>query len=127
MQEKNKKLKFVVQEHFAKKHHYDLRLEMDGVAKSWAIPKEIPEKKHEKRLAIQTEDHEIEYMNFEGIIEEGYGKGEVKIWDCGEYELLKKDQKEIKFRLYGRRLNGEYILLRFQKAGEDAWLLFKLD
>ncbi|MCQ4153146.1 MAG: 3'-phosphoesterase [Archaeoglobales archaeon] len=118
-------MKFCVQEHFAKKHHYDLRLEMDGVAKSWAIPKDFPEK-GEKRLAIQVEDHSIEYMDFEGEIAEGYGKGTVKIWDRGEYELLKRTDKEIKFRLNGQKLKGVYVLLKFEKVGKDNWLLMKL-
>lgn len=98
---------------------------MEGVAKSWAIPKEFPEKK-ERRLAIQVEDHSIDYMEFEGEITEGYGKGVVKIWDKGEYELLKKTDREIKFRLMGKRLKGVYVLMKFDKAGKDYWLLMKV-
>lgn len=117
-------MRFCVQEHFAKRHHFDLRLEMDGVAKSWAVPKGIPEE-GEKRLAIQVEDHDIEYMDFEGVIEEGYGKGVVKVWDKGEYELLKRGEKEIKFRAHGNKLKGVYVLLKFEKGGENSWLLMK--
>ncbi|MEM0203421.1 MAG: DNA polymerase ligase N-terminal domain-containing protein [Archaeoglobaceae archaeon] len=117
-------MKFCVQEHFAKHHHFDLRLEMDGVAKSWAIPKGFPNE-GERRLAIQVEDHSIEYMDFEGVIEEGYGKGVVKIWDKGEYELLKRTENEIKFKAYGTKLRGVYVLLKFEKLGEDSWLLMK--
>lgn len=117
-------MKFCIQEHFSKRHHFDLRLEMDGVAKSWAIPKGFPEE-GEKRLAIQVEDHKIEYMNFEGVIEEGYGKGVVKIWDSGEYELLKRDENEIKFRVHGKKIRGVYVLLKFRKGGENSWLLIK--
>lgn len=117
-------VKFCVQEHFAKRHHFDLRLEMDGVAKSWAIPKGFPNE-GEKRLAIQVEDHSIEYMDFEGVIEEGYGKGVVKIWDRGEYELLKRTEKEIKFRAHGSKLRGVYVLLKFEKGGKNSWLLIK--
>ncbi|MEM0351238.1 MAG: DNA polymerase ligase N-terminal domain-containing protein [Archaeoglobaceae archaeon] len=117
-------MKFCVQEHFARRHHFDLRLEMDGVAKSWAIPKGFPEV-GERRLAIQVEDHSIEYMDFEGIIEEGYGKGVVRIWDRGEYELIKKTEREIKFRLKGNKLKGTYVLLKFEKSGKNAWLLLK--
>ncbi|NHW88330.1 MAG: 3'-phosphoesterase [Archaeoglobales archaeon] len=117
-------VRFCVQEHFARKHHFDLRLEMDGVAKSWAIPKGLPNE-GEKRLAIQVEDHDLEYMDFEGVIEEGYGKGIVKIWDKGEYELLKRTEKEIKFRLNGNKLKGTYVLLKFEKGGENSWLLVK--
>ncbi|MEM0215856.1 MAG: DNA polymerase ligase N-terminal domain-containing protein [Archaeoglobaceae archaeon] len=118
-------MKFSVQEHFAKKHHFDLRLEMDGVAKSWAIPKGFPEK-GEKRLAIQVEDHSIDYMEFEGTIEEGYGKGVVKLWDKGDYEILKKSEKEIKIKLKGQKLKGVYVLIKFEKVGKDSWLLMKI-
>ena len=119
-------MKFVVQEHFATHHHYDFRLEMDGVAKSWAVPKGLPLKKGEKRLAIQVEDHSIEYMDFEGEIPKGmYGAGKVLIWDKGTYELLKRSEKEIKVRLNGERLKGTYVLIRFPKGGKNAWLIIK--
>jgi len=118
-------MKFVVQEHHASRLHYDFRLEMDGVAKSWAVPKGMPEKKGEKKLAIQVEDHSVEYMNFEGEISEGYGAGRVKIWDEGEYRLLKKNEKEIKVELKGEKVKGTYVLIKFPKAGENAWLLMK--
>ncbi|MGC8932961.1 MAG: DNA polymerase ligase N-terminal domain-containing protein [Candidatus Methanodesulfokora sp.] len=114
--------RFVVQEHHARRLHWDLRLEMDGVLKSWAVPKGIPEKKGLKRLAIQTEDHDLSYINFEGTIPEGmYGAGEVKIWDSGEYELMERNDK-IKFLAKGRRMNGEYVLLRTRVG----WLLMKV-
>ena len=119
-------MKFVVQEHFAKRHHFDFRLEMDGVAKSWAIPKGLPAKRGEKRLAIQVDDHDVEYMDFEGEIKEGYGAGRVFIYDKGEYELIKKDDKEIKVNLKGDKFRGTFVLIRFPKAGEDAWLVIKL-
>ncbi len=120
-------LRFVVQEHFARRHHFDLRLEMDNVAKSWAIPKEIPQKRGEKRLVIQVDDHSIDYMDFEGVIPFGYGKGVVKIWDKGYYKLLKRTDKEIKFKLNGKKLKGTYVLIKFEKAGKNAWLLIKVD
>ncbi|MGC9104329.1 MAG: DNA polymerase ligase N-terminal domain-containing protein [Candidatus Methanodesulfokora sp.] len=114
--------RFVVQEHHARRLHWDLRLEMDGVLKSWAVPKGIPEKKGLKRLAIQTEDHDLSYIDFEGTIPEGmYGAGEVKIWDSGEYELMERNDK-IKFLAKGRRMNGEYVLLRTRVG----WLLMKV-
>ncbi len=120
-------MKFTIQEHHSRRLHYDLRLEMDGVAKSWALPKGIPERRGEKRLAIQVEDHSVEYMDFEGVIEEGYGAGAVRIWDRGEYELLKKDGKEIKIRMHGNLAKGEFVLIRFPKAGENGWLMIKTE
>ena len=118
--------KFVIQEHFAEKagHHYDLRLEMDGVAKSWAL-RYLPQKRGEKRLAIQTEDHTVEYMDFEGMIPAGYGKGRVLIWDKGEYELLEREEGKIKFRLKGEKLKGDFVLIRFPKV-KNGWLLMML-
>jgi len=98
---------------------------MDGVAKSWAIPKGLPTKKGEKRLAIQVNDHDIDYMGFEGEIEEGYGAGKVLIYDKGEYKLINRDKKEIKINLNGEKFKGTYVLIRFPKAGKDAWLIIK--
>jgi len=117
---------FVVQEHHAKKLHWDFRLEMDNVLKSWALPKEPPFKKGIRRLAIQTEDHSLEYANFEGIIEEGYGAGKVKIWDKGNYELLEKDRDKIVVNLNGKKLKGKYALIKM-KSGKykGNWLFFK--
>ncbi|MDL1956076.1 MAG: 3'-phosphoesterase [Candidatus Desulfofervidus auxilii] len=117
---------FVVQEHHATHLHWDFRLALDGVLKSWAIPKEPPTKKGLKRLAIQTEDHDLEYANFEGEIPPGhYGAGKVIIWDKGNYELLKREPDKLIFVLHGKRLKGTYVLLRFPKGGEGAWLFFK--
>lgn len=118
---------FVVQEHHASHLHWDFRLEIDGVLKSWAIPKRPPKTKNVKRLAIQTEDHPIEYAEFEGTIPEGhYGAGQVKIWDKGTFELLEKTPTKIKFRLKGKELDGDYELTRFKKIGEKKWLFFKV-
>jgi len=118
---------FVVQEHHASHLHWDFRLEIDGVLKSWAVPKRPPKTKNVKRLAIQTEDHPIEYAKFEGTIPEGhYGAGQVKIWDKGTFELLEKTPTKIKFRLKGKELDGEYELTRFKKIGENKWLFFKV-
>lgn len=117
-------MRFVVHEHFASHHHFDLRLEIDGVAKSWAVPKGMPPRRGMKRLAIQVEDHSLDYMDFEGEIPEGYyGAGKVLIWDKGEYELLKRTEKEIKVRFMGEKLKGEYVLIKFPKAGKNAWLV----
>jgi DNA ligase D-like protein (predicted 3'-phosphoesterase) len=119
-------LVYVIQKHEATHLHYDLRLEIDGVLKSWAIPKE-PENRHGvKRLAIQVEDHPLEYASFEGVIPEGYyGAGRVERWDFGYYELVKKTENSIEVEIHGERLKGRFVLMRFEKAGENAWLFFK--
>ena len=115
-------MRFVVQKHYAFHLHYDLRLEMDGVLKSWAIPKEPPVESGIKRLAIPVEDHELSYIYFEGIIPEGlYGAGSVEIWDKGEYELLNMDDKKIEIHLKGNKLKGYYTLIKFK----DNWLFLK--
>ena len=121
-----KKLYFVVHDHKARQHHHDLRLEMEGVLKSWAIPKRIDVKKlHDRRLAVQVDDHSIKYGAFEGTIEEGkYGAGDVKIWDSGNYEILElEENKKIIFNLEGKKLKGEFALIHFRKGPE--WLFFK--
>lgn len=117
---------FVVQEHHASHLHWDFRLALDGVLKSWAIPKEPPTEKNVKRLAIQTEDHPLEYANFEGVIPEGqYGAGVVKIWDKGIFELLERTNTKYDFILHGAKLKGKYHIIKFPKGGQDAWLFFK--
>jgi DNA ligase D-like protein (predicted ligase)/DNA ligase D-like protein (predicted 3'-phosphoesterase) len=117
---------FVVQEHHARRLHHDLRLEKDGTLKSWAVPKGLPQRTGERRLAIQTEDHPLEYSRFEGTIPEGqYGAGEVTIWDKGSYQLKIWDSDKIEFFLKGRRLSGRYVLAKFKKAGEKQWILLK--
>jgi len=123
---KTGKNRFVVHDHFAIKarHHHDLRLEMDGVLKSWAVPKGVPEKTKTRRLAIQTEDHPVDYINFEGKIPEGlYGAGIVKIFDKGKYELIEKSKNRIIFELKGEKLKGNYNLIKFRKLNQ--WLLSK--
>ncbi|KXA92127.1 3'-phosphoesterase [candidate division MSBL1 archaeon SCGC-AAA259E19] len=119
---------YVIQRHDASKLHHDLRLEMDGVLKSWAIPKEPPTEKGIKRLAIETEDHPLSYADFEGTIPEGqYGAGKVEIWDEGEYELLEKEPGEkIIVKIKGERLQGKYCLISFSDE-EKNWLFFKCD
>ena len=119
-------MRFVVQEHQASHHHLDFRLEMDDVAKSWAVPKKMPTNRGEKRLAMQVEDHSIDYMAFEGEIPQGqYGAGTVTIWDKGDYDLEEQSSRGIKFILHGQRLSGPYVLIPFPKAGENAWLIIK--
>lgn len=133
------KLAFVIQEHHASQLHYDFRLEMDGVLKSWAIPKGPSLDPHEHHLAVQTEDHPFEYRKFEGVIPEGnYGAGNVIIWDEGWYEARKGDpsagektlEQELKdghitFILHGEKLRGEFALIQMHGRGEKNWLLVK--
>ncbi len=132
------RLKFVVQEHHATALHYDFRLEMDGVLKSWAVPKGPSMNPHDHHLAIHTEDHPYDYRNFEGVIPEGnYGAGNVIIWDEGWYEPRAEDGSQktlladlkkghITFILHGQKLKGEFALIRMPDAQEDdAWLLIK--
>lgn len=116
---------FVVQEHHASSLHWDLRLEREGVLKSWAVPKGPPEAKGVRRLAVQTEDHPTEYANFEGIIPEGeYGGGNVSIWDRGEYETEKWIEGEIIVHLRGERLEGRYCMIGLRDQQRN-WLLFR--
>jgi len=115
--------KFVIQKHQATHLHYDFRLEMDNVLKSWAVPKEPPTIPGVRRLAVQVEDHALDYIDFEGTIPEGeYGAGTVEIWDKGTYTLKNRTDKTIEFTLQGSRLNGDYALINFK---ENNWLLIK--
>jgi bifunctional non-homologous end joining protein LigD len=133
-------LVFVVQKHQASRLHYDFRLELDGVLKSWAVPKGPSLNPKEKRLAIMVEDHPLEYRTFEGVIPEGeYGAGEVIVWDQGTYRPLVGKTKDamqeqvreqlnkgdLRFLLFGEKLRGEFALIRQQRLGEKAWLLIK--
>jgi DNA ligase D-like protein (predicted 3'-phosphoesterase) len=123
------KLIFVVHNHFSKNHHYDLRLEMNGALASWAVPKEPPTEKGTKRLAVQVEDHPLSYATFKGTIPEGnYGAGKVEIWDNGTYELKFQDEKKIEFELNGKKLNGDYVLIKtsYGSKPEKSWLWFKV-
>ncbi|MEX0991628.1 MAG: non-homologous end-joining DNA ligase [Actinomycetota bacterium] len=119
---------FVIQKHRASRLHYDVRLEHAGALPSWAIPKGLPIEKGDKRLAVRTEDHPLEYGSFEGTIPDGhYGAGEVRIFDAGTYERVEWDDKKVSFVLHGRRYPGlEYHLVKTKlgKPGEDNWLVF---
>ncbi|MBU0535984.1 MAG: hypothetical protein KKE20_03400 [Nanoarchaeota archaeon] len=118
--------RFVIHKHHASHLHWDFRLELDGVLKSWAIPKKPDVKEGEKRLAIQVDDHDISYIDFEGTIPEGsYGAGTVKIWDKGTFEPKTISDDKLEFELKGKRLKGIFCLLRFKKAGPKNWLFFK--
>jgi DNA ligase D-like protein (predicted 3'-phosphoesterase) len=126
---KSKKLIFVIHRHEASHLHWDLRLEIDGVLKSWAVPKEPPKIKNVKRLAIQVEDHPLEYAKFKGIIPEGnYGAGKVEIWDKGNYKLKEKTKNKIEFILHGKKLKGNFVLVktRYGNKPEKSWLWFKV-
>jgi len=122
-------LEFVVQKHRASRLHYDFRLEHDGVMLSWAVPKGPSLDPSNKRFATQTEDHPIEYNQFEGVIPEGeYGGGTVMIWDCGTWEPEVADVEEalakgdLKFKLNGKKLHGSWVLVRMRPR---QWLLIK--
>ncbi len=136
---------FVVQKHHARNLHYDFRLEINGVLKSWALPKQPPKRKAIKRLAIQVPDHDLEYANFQGTIPKGnYGTGKVEIWDKGTYELIDKDAKtpraypetffkkmftkgKIEFKLNGKKLKGNYVLVNAKIGGDKKnWLFMKI-
>jgi DNA ligase D-like protein (predicted 3'-phosphoesterase) len=119
---------YVIQEHHASHLHWDLRLEMDGVLRSWAVPKKPPEAVGVRRLAVEVEDHPLEYFSFEGKIPEGeYGAGLVTIWDRGTYEAVKVTENKIVFTIRGERLKGNYCLLRTRFGGAAKnWLFFKM-
>ncbi len=128
---------FVIQKHDSSHLHYDFRLEVDGVLASWAVPKGLSKTPNEKRLAVQTEDHPLEYAEFEGVIPEGqYGAGTVKIWDKGTYQLLEgktvaQNLKDgtLKFILKGKKYSGIYALVRVKRLkanGKEQWLIFKV-
>jgi DNA ligase D-like protein (predicted 3'-phosphoesterase) len=115
---------YIIQKHAATHLHYDLRLEIDGVLKSWAIPKEPPSQAGVRRLAVQVEDHPIEYASFEGSIPEGkYGAGTVEIWDKGTYKLINRKEEKLILDIDGNKLKGEYVLVRFKD--QKNWLFFK--
>jgi len=119
---------FVVHEHWASHHHFDFRLETDGVLKSWAVPKNPPQTKTQKRLAVQVEDHPLEYAKFKGEIPNGlYGAGKVEIWDIGEILSLKSQPNLIEFELKGKKLIGRYALVHPSKFEKKNWLLIKRD
>ena len=118
--------RFVVQEHRSSRLHYDFRLEMGDVLRSWAVPKGMPVRPGVRRLAVQVDDHPLDYIDFEGAIPEGeYGAGVVKTWDRGTYTLTDQDSDEIKFALRGEKLRGPYALVKMVASPAD-WLLMKM-
>lgn len=134
---------FVIQKHSASSLHYDFRLEIDGVLKSWAVPKGPSTDPRDKRLAVETEDHPLDYADFEGVIPEGeYGGGTVMVWDIGPYDNAKRDadgqiaksmadcwaEGHISVTLHGDKLSGGYALTHFRsEGGQRQWLLVKID
>jgi bifunctional non-homologous end joining protein LigD len=120
--------RFVLQHHLATRLHHDLRLERHGTAPSWALPKGLPDLKGIRHLAVQTEDHPVEYMSFEGEIPAGeYGGGPVRIWDEGTYELLEWTDRKVTFRLHGRRHHGEYHLFQTGRDDPSQWMVVRAD
>ncbi len=120
----SKELTYMIHKHAASHLHFDLRLEMEGVLKSWAIPKEPPTEAGSKRLAVQVDDHPLDYSSFEGTIPEGeYGAGKVEIWDSGKYKILDKKEDKLIIEIDGKKLRGPYVLVRFKS--KKNWLFFK--
>src|SRR3954453_11277778 len=117
--------RFVVQEHHARALHWDLRLEHEGVLASWAVPKGIPADPSRNHLAVRTEDHPLEYLDFHGDIPAGeYGAGTMRIWDRGTYELHKFRENEVMVTFHGERLHGRYVLFR---TGGKNWMIHRMD
>ena len=115
---------YLIQKHDASHLHFDLRLEMDGVLKSWAIPKEPPIANGVKRLAVHVEDHPVSYAGFEGTIPKGeYGAGKVKIWDKGSYTLIDRKENKLILKINGVKLKGAYVLIRLKDP--KNWLFFR--
>lgn len=131
---------FVIQEHDATSHHFDVRLEIDGVLVSWAVPKGPSTDPREKRLAIRTEDHPLSYRDFEGVIPDGeYGAGTVIVWDAGPYRNLRADKDDaismaeslndgrVEVALEGEKLRGGYAFVRTgERGGKERWLMIKM-
>lgn len=116
--------RFVVHRHDATHLHYDLRLERDGVLKSWAVPKGLPLSPGIKRLAVEVEDHPLDYIDFEGEIPEGsYGAGTVEVWDSGSFEAESWEKDKIVFNVKGKKHSGRYALIH---TGGKNWITFKL-
>jgi bifunctional non-homologous end joining protein LigD len=117
--------RFVVQEHHARALHWDLRLERDGVLASWAVPKGIPPDPKRNHLAVQTEDHPMEYLTFHGEIPQGeYGGGSMRVWDTGTYETEKWSDREVMVVFHGERVQGKYVLFRTRG---NKWMIHRMD
>jgi len=121
--------RFVIHEHHARRLHWDLRLEHDGVLASWALPRGLPPEPGENRFAAHTEDHPLDYVDFQGEIPAGqYGAGEMSIWDAGTFELLKWEPRKVEVALHGKRVNARYALFSIDKGAEDKdWMIHRMD
>ena len=117
--------RYVVHRHHATRLHWDVRLEMGGILASWAVPNGPPLEAGKRRLAVHTEDHPIEYLTFHGVIPDGYGAGTMTIWDTGEYEPLAEKDDEYKVRFAGKRLEGEWVLVKTRQNEGRDWLMIK--
>jgi bifunctional non-homologous end joining protein LigD len=117
--------RYVVHRHHATRLHWDVRLEMRGILASWAVPNGPPLEAGKRRLAVHTEDHPIEYLTFHGVIPDGYGAGSMTIWDTGTYELLEEKENELKLRMKGKRLDGEWVLVQTRQNEGRDWLMIK--
>jgi DNA ligase D-like protein (predicted 3'-phosphoesterase) len=118
---------YVIHKHQATHLHWDLRLEMEGVLKSWAVPKEPPTEPGVRRLAVAVEDHPLEYASFSGVIPEGeYGAGVVEVWDKGTYAPVSVKEDKMVFELHGERLRGRYCLVKTKFGKGNNWLFFKM-
>jgi DNA ligase D-like protein (predicted 3'-phosphoesterase) len=138
LEKHEKEAVFVIQKHLSKRVHFDFRIQIKNTLKSWAVPKGLPKTSNVKRLAMLTEDHPLEYANFEGTIPQGeYGAGEVIIFDKGTFDNIKKDKQDkeipmnkcfkngqIEIFLHGKKIQGAYALIRFKD--ERSWLLIKM-
>src|SRR5436305_2480585 len=127
---RTKQPRFVVQQHHATRLHWDLRLEHDRALASWAIPNGIPPDPKENRLAVRTEDHPLEYLDFHGEIPKGqYGAGTMTIWDQGTFEVHKWEDRKIEVTFHGERLQGRYGLFPIGRDGEpkDDWMIHRMD
>jgi DNA ligase D-like protein (predicted 3'-phosphoesterase) len=136
---RKRRLRWVIQEHHASSHHFDFRLEDEGVLRSWAVPKGPSTDPREKRLAMPTEDHPLEYIDFEGVIPSGYGAGTVIVWDTGTYRSLAVDANgrevpvseqlargKITVWLEGTKLRGGFAMIRVAGKTDGRWLLIKM-
>lgn len=126
-EDKGESKTYVIHRHEATHLHWDLRLEMEGVLKSWAIPKEPPMEPGTRRLAVAVEDHPLEYATFSGVIPEGeYGAGIVEIWDRGTYSPVSVKEDKLVIDIHGERLKGRYCLVKTRFGKGNNWLFFKM-